>query len=44
MKWLSTPAGRTLLGNIGKYMLVGTAGYLATDEVIKAMTGKKVGQ
>lgn len=44
MKWLGTPAGRTLLGNIGKDMLVGTAGYLATDEASKAMTGKTVGQ
>jgi hypothetical protein len=44
MKWSGTPAGRTLLGTIGKDMLVGTAGYLATDEVSKAMTGKTVGQ
>jgi hypothetical protein len=44
MKWLSTPAGRTLLGNIGKDMLVGTAGYLAADEASKAMTGRTVGQ
>lgn len=44
MKWLGTPSGKTLLSNIGKDMLVGTTGYLATDEASKAMTGKTVGQ
>ncbi len=44
MKWLGTPSGKTLLNNVGKDMLVGAAGYLATDEASKAMTGKTVGQ
>jgi hypothetical protein len=45
VKWgLTTPAGQALTKKFIGDALVGTAGYMATDEASKAMTGKTVGQ
>lgn len=45
LKWaFGTQTGRALLGNIGKDMLAGTAGYMIADEASNALTGKTVGQ
>jgi hypothetical protein len=45
VKWgLTTPAGQAATKKFIGDALVGQAGYLATDAVSKAMTGKTVGQ